>query len=332
MVCAQANILAFAEAQKAKGVDVLSRADGRLQNRPDRPAHLQRWLLCSRRPLPSAVNIADDRHSRAGRRSRTHRRLLTQARAGNYGSPPPPCRCHRVLSHRRRTGNRRPGLRHRKRSLAVDKIVGPGNLYVTAAKQLVSTVCGIDMPAGPTEIVVTSETGRTRRHRRRPRRPGRARSRDPRRLHYHQRSSSRSRSGRSKAPGARANPIAKQSIAARGCIFVTKWRYRSSASSPTASPPSTSPSTPSPTSKWVKNAGSVFVGPFAPQAMGDYVSGPNHVLPTGRNGRVRGGLSVHGLRKGHHRPAVHAQRIAKRSAPTRSRWQTLKASRATPQA
>src|SRR3984957_6890029 len=41
----------------------------------------------------------------------------------------------------------------------VDKIVGPGNLYVTAAKVLASSECGIDMPAGPTEIVVTSETG-----------------------------------------------------------------------------------------------------------------------------------------------------------------------------
>jgi histidinol dehydrogenase len=40
------------------------------------------------------------------------------------------------------------------------------------------------------------------------------------------------------------------------------------------------------------NAGSVFVGDYAPQSMGDYVSGPNHVLPTGRVGRVRGGLSV----------------------------------------
>src|SRR5258708_18642253 len=40
----------------------------------------------------------------------------------------------------------------------VDKIVGPGNLYVTAAKVLASSECGIDMPAGPTEIVVTSET------------------------------------------------------------------------------------------------------------------------------------------------------------------------------
>ncbi len=41
----------------------------------------------------------------------------------------------------------------------VDKIVGPGNLFVTAAKMMVSAECGIDMPAGPTEIVVTSETG-----------------------------------------------------------------------------------------------------------------------------------------------------------------------------
>ena len=41
----------------------------------------------------------------------------------------------------------------------VDKIVGPGNLFVTAAKILVSSECGIDMPAGPTEIVVTSEAG-----------------------------------------------------------------------------------------------------------------------------------------------------------------------------
>lgn len=44
--------------------------------------------------------------------------------------------------------------------------------------------------------------------------------------------------------------------------------------------------------RWVQNAGSVFVGDYTPQSLGDYVSGPNHVLPTGRTGRVRGGLSV----------------------------------------
>jgi histidinol dehydrogenase len=42
----------------------------------------------------------------------------------------------------------------------------------------------------------------------------------------------------------------------------------------------------------VSNAGSVFIGNYSPQSMGDYISGPNHVLPTGRVGRVRGGLSV----------------------------------------
>ncbi|HEU5458732.1 MAG TPA: histidinol dehydrogenase, partial [Terracidiphilus sp.] len=43
---------------------------------------------------------------------------------------------------------------------------------------------------------------------------------------------------------------------------------------------------------WVRNAGSVFVGPWSPQPMGDYISGPNHTLPTGGTARLRGGLSV----------------------------------------
>jgi histidinol dehydrogenase len=42
----------------------------------------------------------------------------------------------------------------------------------------------------------------------------------------------------------------------------------------------------------VRNAGSVFVGEYSPQAMGDYASGPNHVLPTGAVARSRGGLTV----------------------------------------
>jgi histidinol dehydrogenase len=42
----------------------------------------------------------------------------------------------------------------------------------------------------------------------------------------------------------------------------------------------------------VRHAGSVFVGPFSPEAAGDYASGPNHVLPTGGAAQLRGGLSV----------------------------------------
>jgi histidinol dehydrogenase len=44
--------------------------------------------------------------------------------------------------------------------------------------------------------------------------------------------------------------------------------------------------------KKITNAGSVFIGPFSPEAAGDYASGPNHVLPTGGAARIRGGLSV----------------------------------------
>src|SRR5581483_8397803 len=44
--------------------------------------------------------------------------------------------------------------------------------------------------------------------------------------------------------------------------------------------------------KSLQNAGSIFVGPFSPEAAGDYASGPNHVLPTGGMARLRGGLSV----------------------------------------
>ena len=43
---------------------------------------------------------------------------------------------------------------------------------------------------------------------------------------------------------------------------------------------------------WVQNAGSVFIGRWSAQPMGDYISGPNHTLPTGGMARVRGGLSV----------------------------------------
>jgi len=42
----------------------------------------------------------------------------------------------------------------------------------------------------------------------------------------------------------------------------------------------------------IRHAGSVFVGPFSPEAAGDYASGPNHVLPTGGAARIRGGLAV----------------------------------------
>jgi histidinol dehydrogenase len=172
----------------------------------------------------------------------------------------------------------------------VNKIVGPGNLYVTAAKMLVSRDCGIDMPAGPTEIVVTSERGDA---------AGIAADlvaqaeHDPETLAVMITSSPRLAEAVKAEVKAQAkeNVIAKVSIAARGCIFVTETVAEARRLTNRLAPEHLTVDSAADL-QWVKNAGSVFVGDYSPQSMGDYISGPNHVLPTGRVGRVRGGLSV----------------------------------------
>ncbi|MCL2660038.1 MAG: histidinol dehydrogenase [Acidobacteriaceae bacterium] len=172
----------------------------------------------------------------------------------------------------------------------VDKIVGPGNLFVTAAKTIVSSECGIDMPAGPTEIVVTSEKGGA---------AGIASDlvaqaeHDPEALPI----MITSNEALAKAVLAEVkvqaenNAIAKQSLAAQGHIFVTKTVTEARELTNRLAPEHLTVDTMADL-KWVENAGSIFVGDYSPQSMGDYVSGPNHVLPTGRAGRVRAGLSV----------------------------------------
>jgi histidinol dehydrogenase len=172
----------------------------------------------------------------------------------------------------------------------VDKIVGPGNLYVTAAKTLVSSECGIDMPAGPTEIVVTSETGSA---------AGIAADLVAQAEHDPEALAVLITSNKTLAQAvaaeiklqSRENAIAKQALAAQGRIFVTATAREAQELTNRLAPEHLTVDTANDL-KWVRNAGSVFVGGHSPQSMGDYVSGPNHVLPTGRIGRIRGGLSV----------------------------------------
>jgi histidinol dehydrogenase len=172
----------------------------------------------------------------------------------------------------------------------VNKIVGPGNLFVTAAKSLVSTECGIDMPAGPTEIVVTSDTGYA---------AGIAADLVAQAEHDPETLAVLITSNETLATAvaaevklqAKDNKLAKQSLAKQGAIFVTKTITESRELTNRLAPEHLTVDTAADL-KWVQNAGSVFVGDYAPQSMGDYVSGPNHVLPTGRVGRIRGGLSV----------------------------------------
>jgi histidinol dehydrogenase len=172
----------------------------------------------------------------------------------------------------------------------VNKIVGPGNLYVTAAKMLVSSDCGIDMPAGPTEIVVTSETGDP---------AGIAADLVAQAEHDPEALAVLITSKETLAEAvnaevkvqAKGNSIATRSLAAQGRIFVTESVAEARELTNRLAPEHLTVDMAADL-KWVRNAGSVFVGAYSPQSMGDYISGPNHVLPTGRVGRVRGGLSV----------------------------------------
>jgi histidinol dehydrogenase len=172
----------------------------------------------------------------------------------------------------------------------VDKIVGPGNLYVTAAKRLVAFDCAIDMLAGPTEIVVTSERGRAEdvaadlvaqaEH-------------DPEALAIFITTNAEL----AKAVVAEAkrlsakNPAAKISLERNGLIILAASLDEARDLTNRIAPEHLTVDDLSDLD-WVRNAGSVFVGRWSPQPMGDYISGPNHTLPTGGTARVRGGLSV----------------------------------------
>jgi histidinol dehydrogenase len=172
----------------------------------------------------------------------------------------------------------------------VDKIVGPGNLFVTAAKRLVAFDCGIDMLAGPTEIVVTSERGRAAdiasdlvaqaEH-------------DPEALAIF----IITRADLAKAVLAetktrsRSNPVAREALDRNGAVLVVSTVEEARTLTNRLAPEHLTVDS-SADLAWIENAGSVFVGRWSAQPLGDYISGPNHTLPTGGLARLRGGLSA----------------------------------------
>jgi histidinol dehydrogenase len=172
----------------------------------------------------------------------------------------------------------------------VDKIVGPGNLYVTAAKRLVAFDCAIDMLAGPTEIVVTSERGRAEdiaadlvaqaEH-------------DTEALAIFITTNAelaKSVIAEAKRLSAK-NEVARVSLERNGLVIVAGSVDEARELTNRIAPEHLTVDELSDLD-WVRNAGSVFIGRWSPQPMGDYISGPNHTLPTGGTARVRGGLSV----------------------------------------
>lgn len=172
----------------------------------------------------------------------------------------------------------------------VDKIAGPGNAYVAAAKALVSRDCAIDFFAGPSEIVIVSAAGdpawiaadliAQAEH-------------DP-----HARAILLTPSRRLGAAVAgevgrqmpRSGP-ARQALAQNGAIVLTRSLAEAIGISQRIAPEHVVCDNED-VAKQLTVAGTVFVGRLAAQALGDYVTGSNHVLPTSGAARARGGLSA----------------------------------------
>jgi histidinol dehydrogenase len=173
----------------------------------------------------------------------------------------------------------------------VDKIVGPGNLYVTAAKRLVAFDCAIDMLAGPTEIVVTSELGRAAdiaadlvaqaEH-----------APEALAIFVTTRLDLAKEVIAETKQRSRRNRISRESLKRNGVAIVASTIDGAREITNRLAPEHLTVDSVNDLN-WVQNAGSVFVGRWSAQPMGDYISGPNHTLPTGGMARVRGGLSVY---------------------------------------
>ncbi len=173
---------------------------------------------------------------------------------------------------------------------AVDKIVGPGSAYVAAAKAYVSPDCPIDFYAGPTEIVIVSRDGNPEwiaadliaQAEHDP--EARAVLLTPRRA--------LARAVRAAvAEQLEDHPAAAPSIGSHGVAVVTRHVDEAIDLANAIAPEHAVTDTRAMADRLVK-AGTVFVGPYAAQAAGDYATGSNHVLPTAGVARFRGGLSA----------------------------------------
>jgi len=177
----------------------------------------------------------------------------------------------------------------------VEKICGPGNKYVTAAKQIVSADCAIDLPAGPTEAVVLADRGNP---------AWIAADLLAQSEHAPDAASFLVTTSRKLAEkvanevsvqlGALAsdNP-ARRSIRFAGGILIAPSRTAACDFVNRFAPEHLSLPLGSQTmARQIRSSGTIFIGPWGAQPLGDYISGSNHVLPTAGWARRRGGLSA----------------------------------------
>ena len=172
----------------------------------------------------------------------------------------------------------------------VDKIVGPGNAYVAAAKALVARECAIDFHAGPSEIVVVSSAGRPAwiaadliaqaEH-----------DPDARAILLTPSDKLADAVAREIVKQVPAQGPARQALAANGGIVLTRTLTEAIALCQRMAPEHVVCDTDAVAARLTR-AGTIFVGGSSAQASGDYATGSNHVLPTSGAARARGGLSA----------------------------------------
>jgi histidinol dehydrogenase len=172
----------------------------------------------------------------------------------------------------------------------VDKIVGPGNRYVAAAKAAVARHCAIDFYAGPTEIVIVAGAGQPAwiaadlvaqaEH-----------DPDARAIFITWSRLLAARVATAVAEQSAGRAIVRQSLRANGAVIVAR-DAREAMSIANRFAPEHLVVDREALAKQPLTAGAVFIGPYTAQAAGDYATGSNHVLPTAGAARFRGGLSA----------------------------------------
>ena len=179
----------------------------------------------------------------------------------------------------------------------VDKIVGPGNVYVALAKRLVFGEVGIDLLAGPSEVVVVADAHADPRHV----------AADLLAQAEHDAlaravclTDAPALADAVAAEVARQCPrlpraaIAEAAVRSHGAVVVTRDLAEAVEIANRLAPEHLELAVAEPFA-WlgaVRHAGAIFLGPDTPEVVGDYLAGPNHVLPTGATARFASGLSV----------------------------------------
>ncbi len=185
----------------------------------------------------------------------------------------------------------------------VDKIVGPGNIYVSEAKRQVFGLVDIDMIAGPTELVVIAN-----------------RHSDPKFIIADLKAQIEHAKGlailitNSKAL---AKEVKSELDGNHGFIILTKNLEQAAEISNKIAPEHLEilVNNPQRLMKRITNAGAIFLGPYSPTAVGDYVAGPSHVLPTHGTARFSSGLSMFDFVKSNHIISYSKKALEKMKEP-----------------